>query len=952
MRFQSKKHALMSGAAVTLLTVLLSSPATAQTTEDDEVIVTGIRSSLKQSYDFKRDADQVVDAITAEDVGKFPDNNVVEALQRITGVAIDRSGGEGQFVTVRGLGPEFNAVLMNGRTIATDNPGRQFSFDVLSADIIQRAEVLKSSTPDTQSGGIGSVVNIVTARPFDRPGQHATFAISGTYDQLRENISPEITGVASWTNENNTIGLLLGGSYSDRSSQIDQALVSGFPVRAGGVTVNRPESSTGLTAADLDTIADGVRFQQNAVLSRDVQERERIALNGTFQARPSDNVQLTVDALYSKFDINSFDTQFSGFFNPPIIDPVIDANGTVTAFTRPGSEFGDRNPLIAGAVGLSQNDNVLNANNRFTDTYVIGANLEWGATEDLTINFDVSNSNAKNDQTNPFVVLGAQAVTSPRIILPEDEGIFTFDNLTGLRDASLQRLHFVNINRSAVEDDIIELRADADWNIDRGPLAAVEFGLLHTNRSKSQDVATSGSESWCAYCGYNVPFDTSILNPFALDGFLNGVTGADQIPTEFFNASFADAFRVLNDPANLNNPNRTGGTPAEQAADVARLQGLAAAGGNTEFGIYEPIARPGQSFRVDEDITSFYVNTQWEGDFGGDLPWSANVGFRLAETKSTSFGVDQPLLSVSETPGDTQLVFQFGATTPVSVENTYTNFLPSANVKLETSEDTVMRFGVSKTVTRPTLTSLGVNNTYGGRSNAPTSGGGNPNLVAFEATNYDASFEWYPDEASIVSVSAFHKSFGEFLETATLPIPRTITIPAGNQGFAVDTDISVDFQDTRSRNGEEGSITGFEAAVQKSFDNGFGAGANYTYVSSDIQRATGSGASDCDYNGLSPHTVNVNGFYEKNRIQARVAYNYRDEFLFQCFGPVSEPQTREAFGQIDLSAAYDVNDTFQVFFEGINVLSQESRDYSRFRNRILNVTDTGSRFTLGVRGSF
>lgn len=178
------------------------------------VTVTGIRGSLQQSLDIKRNSNQVVDAVSAEDVGKFPDANVAESLQRITGVAIDRSGGEGQFITVRGLGPEFNTVLLNGRTIATDNDGREFSFDVLSSDIIQRAEVFKTSTPNLQSGGIGSTVNIVTARPFDRPGTNFTVSAAGTYDTLREDTSPDLTAVGSWTNPDNSFGFLLGASYS------------------------------------------------------------------------------------------------------------------------------------------------------------------------------------------------------------------------------------------------------------------------------------------------------------------------------------------------------------------------------------------------------------------------------------------------------------------------------------------------------------------------------------------------------------------------------------------------------------------------------------------------------------------------------------------------------------------------------------------------------------------
>ena len=399
----------------------------------EEVVVTGIRGSLRQSLDVKRDATQVVDAVSAEDVGKFPDTNVAEALQRITGVAIDRNGGEGQFITVRGLGPEFNTVLLNGRTIATDNEGREFSFDVLASDIIQRAEVFKTSSADLPSGGIGATVNVVTARPLDRSGTSFTISAAGQYDDLRDDYSPEATAVASWTNEDRNIGVLLGISYSDRSSQEDSAFTNGFALRDGDDIIDAPENSVGLDATSIVPLPTG-RVQQQAVFSRDVQERERTTINGAFQFRPSDRVEITIDGLYSDFEIESLATQFSGFFSPPFINPVVDSNGTVVSFSRPSVDFNARNPLIGDTIGLSQNDNVITSNNREADVFLIGGNVQWDVTDDLTLDFDVSVSEASRDGTNPFVVIGALAPASPLIELPNERGITTITNLVGLTD--------------------------------------------------------------------------------------------------------------------------------------------------------------------------------------------------------------------------------------------------------------------------------------------------------------------------------------------------------------------------------------------------------------------------------------------------------------------------------------------------------------------------------------
>ena len=937
------------------------SAATAQDDEGDLIVVTGIRGSLQQSLDVKREADQVVDAISAEDVGKFPDTNLAEALQRITGVAIDRSGGEGQFITVRGLGPEFNVVTLNGRVLATDNPGREFSFDVLSSDILQRAEVFKTSTANLQSGGIGSLVNIVTARPLET-GTSFTASAAGLYDTLREEFSPQFSAVGSWVDPSDTFGLLVGASYSNRRAQEDSSFTNGFALRPGDLTVAAPETSSGLQASDLGALPDGARVQQQVVHRRDVQDRERLTINATGQFKPSDSFTFTLDGLYTSFDIDSFATEFSGFFSPPFIDPVLDANGTVVSFSRPGVDFQNRNPDIAASVGLSQNDNVINApNDRDAETYSIGGNADWDVTETFNAAIDVSYSRATRESVNPFVVLGALAPASPLIQLPNDDGISTITNIVGATDPTIQRLHFVNVTRQEVEDEVFQARFDGTWALDRGPLRDITVGALFSDREKVQDQfdnfsPTQGAGIFCAFCGYTVPFDTSILSEFSFDGFLNGVPGAETVPPAILTASFVDAFRVLNDPANIADPNRTGRSTISDADLLARQ----AAAGDSIFGFYEPDFNPAASFAVDETVYAAYFSTAWGGDFGGSLPWSANAGFRVALTETASSGVDQPVIEFRESVGDTQLSPIFGPATDITIENRYVNFLPSFNLKLEPTDNTVVRIAYSETVTSPTLTELGVANSFGGRSNAPTSTGGNPFLEAFESTNYDVSFEYYFGETGTISIAGFHKEFDNFIESQTLPVPGTVIIPPGNVGNPGMTDLPVDvvFQDTRDRNGETGSITGVELRFLTTLDlvapslDGFGVDLNYTYVTSEIDRQEGTPVADCDYNGLSPHTINATGFYEKGPLSARVAYNYRDEFLFQCFSNFSEPRQREAFGQVDFAASFDINDNFQVFAEGINITGSDTRDFSRFANRFLTYSDTGSRYMLGVRAKF
>ncbi len=930
------KTFLLSGIAVT---GLLAAPAMAQTapapvpsadTALDEIVVTGIRGSLQASQALKRNSSVIVDAVSAEDVGKFPDANIAESLQRITGVAIDRSGGDGQFITVRGLGPEFNNVLFNGRTLATDNAGREFSFDVLSADLIQKSEVYKSSQANLQEGGIGATVNITSPKPFDYKDTKISFSGGGIYDTLARKVSPDVHGTFSTQNADQTLGILVSVGYTNRKSQRDFVDVNGYvPFSNANPTtfINSPATATGLPATALTPSSGSVNVAQNINYNRARESRERLVGSIAVQARPTDNLLLTVDGLYSKFDVKAPRTFFAGFFGAPFINPTVNAAGTVTGFNRPGTQFLAANPLLAAAgVSLSQNDNVVTSNDRFTKTYELGFNAKWDAVENVKIEFDYGHSRATQRAMNPFVVVGALATTSPRFDLNSTAGgLPLFTNLGNVTDPAAQRLHFATVSDNSVKDTTDEFQLNGKWDSGSDFLQSISVGAYYLKRNKINTFANTGSEAFCAYCGYQVPVNTALISPYSLNNFLKGVAGADSVPKNFFTFDPYAVLAYASLPSTLATPGRTGGTPAQQAVDTARLLALAG-------GVYTPRARPDQGLNVTEKVTAGYVSAA----FGQDV-WSGNVGVRIVHTSTLSAGFQAPLTSVGRaSAGDDQLSFTFGPQSPVAVRNKYTDILPSANLKLDVSDDAVVRFAVSKTVTRPTLTSLGTNNTYGGRVNAPLSGGGNPLLKPFKSWNFDASAEYYLNKTSYVSAAVFHKQFSNFLETATLVVPLF--------GF--------NFQDTRTRNGEKGSITGVEVGGQYAFDNGFGVSGNYTYVSSNVKRAPGSAAADCGYNGLSPNTFNVSGFYEQGKIQARVSYNWRDSFLRQCQSDQGRPSNRASYGQADFSLGYSVTDNFQIYAEGNNVLGTKTRDFSVLEERFTLLQNIGSRYNFGVRAKF
>jgi len=383
----------------------------------EEIVVTGIRSSLANSARVKRDAQQIVDSISAEDVGKFPDSNIAESLQRITGVAIDRSGGEGQFITVRGLGPEFNTVLVNGRVMATDNAGREFSFDVLSSNMIQRTDVFKSNVPELQEGGIGATVNIITARPLaGRDGFHFAGSAGAIYDTLREKAGPDASATASWTNTDKTFGVVLSGSYTKRKNQDDSIGIDGWINGRPDVISVIGGAPTLITGADSRYPAAGnVNVPQSLYYQRTQESRERINLAGAVQFKPRDNLEITIDGVYSKFNVSGVVRKMDNFLAAPYYQPTFDANNTATGLGMIGGDFIAQNPqfLADNRDRLTNNglnakiDHVYNLTNRKSESYQFGGNIKWNPAEDVEVRVDASVTGAKRVSPNQYLVIGA-----------------------------------------------------------------------------------------------------------------------------------------------------------------------------------------------------------------------------------------------------------------------------------------------------------------------------------------------------------------------------------------------------------------------------------------------------------------------------------------------------------------------------------------------------------------
>lgn len=878
------------------------------------ILVSGIRSSLKASMDDKKNSNLVSDGIKAEDLGKFPDLNVAESLQRITGVAIDRSGGEGQAVTIRGFGPQFNTVLVNGRQIATDSAGRAFNFDVLAADQIVGADIYKSTNATMQEGGIGGTIGLITAKPFDYQGFKAVASVKGMYESLSEKTSPSVSALVSNTFNDDTMGVLLAVSHQKRDIQINQIATAGW---RGGQTIQNNR--------------DGILFS-NAYIPRnwdqivDNQERTRTNASIVFQYAPSDDITISLDGFVSKFEVDSVVTDLASWFEPDrvgsaTIDP---ATGTLLTFSQ---DIG----LDAQGSGNPASDFVsATRNSRDVTNDGFGLNVEWDINDSLKAEFDLSTSSAENDRAgkdrfNVVGIINNYSFDGTGSVPTVQHDGFGNGNLP---DASLSRLHYNEQGFTRTEqDEISELKADFTYRPDSDVLDNVKFGVYRQEREKNSFQISAGQ---CAFCGYGTaaPNDAINFRPFTANNFFPGLI---------------DTFYTYDGDAMVDYLASTG-NPI-----VPTLQN--------------------NRYTINEDITSLYMDFTFVYDLG-DMPLSVNVGARYAQTDIAVSAVQSFLTDIIPTTDATLFQNVFGPATDIVQGGSYANLLPSVNAKLQVTDEMIVRFSVYDSLTRPTMSQLSPATTFNEpRRQNLTASGGNPVLKPFQSANWDISFEYYYGDANLLTFAFFNKEVDNFITRLTGPETYTLNDrlnTPNNRCSVTNTALCSDdatagadelngltelYTVTRPQNGDAATVTGYEIGLTHLFDNGFGFQANATVVDSNVSLSSDSTQSFA-LEGLGD-SQNLVVFYEKDKIQARVAYNNREGFLRAIDnGFNGEPINTETFGQWDVSASYDIDETFTVFLEGINITEEELVQTGRFPNQTYSIEDNGRRFAFGVRAVF
>jgi iron complex outermembrane receptor protein len=859
-------------------------PPGAETGDNDQsILVTGIRGSIRTSITAKRDSDVIGDFLSAEDIGQFPDRNVAEALQRVPGIVINREFGEGERVSLRGTAPNLTRTLVNGHAIATADwfildqvaSTRSFNYLTLPSEIVGQLDVYKSPQADIEEGGIGGTINVHTRNPLDLDPFTVSASAEMVYSELRDSFDPQASGLVSWHNAEGTFGILVGAIYQRRDIRRDGVEVFGyrsFPVGGGQALV--------------PTLIGSALFTQ---------ERERYGGNIAIQFRPSDQLEINLTGMYSRFGADNVNRNFIAWGEQALAGGGTITNATVVNGVAVAGNIASAN---GGTTGSGMVYDTI-GRTAVAKTWFADLNVTYRPTDALTIHLQGGWTRASGDTSNENF-FEAAASGAFRYDLRGRTPEVTFTSPNPLSPAG-NRIDFARIQSVTNDDEEKYIFLDVEHEVDWGPLSALRFGFKFTDHDRGANrLATNGG----------------VLTPGLRCGGVPCVAG------DFAGGSLPGNF--------LGNIAEPGTLTNYWTVDANRLAEIY---GSQVPAILQRFVVPGNAYSINEKTYGGYAMAR----FGGD-GWRGNAGVRVVRTDQTSIGN----IIGGTSP---QFVNPFGGFTPTTADRSYTDVLPSANLSVDLSSRVVLRFAAGRTITRPDFVDI----TPGVDLNGTllTGRGGDPNLDAYRANQYDISLEWYPDRETLVALALFYKDIQSYIVNTTtteiLPgqfVPGTEPagcVPAGGGNPNL---FNCPFQINRRSNGPGGRNQGFEVQLTRPIWGGFGANVNYTY--SDAQSNNGD-----PIPGNSRHTLNLTGYYENDWLSARLSYNYRSKFFIDI--DRSAPLNQSSTESLDASLNVRITRNISLTADAINLTRASIVQYSGTPDRPRAIYDNGRQFYFGVR---
>ena len=889
----------------------------------EEVVVTGFRASLNAALEAKQAQDSSIDMIVAEDIADFPDLNLAESLQRVPGVVIARDAGEGRQISVRGLGPQFTRVRINGIEAmsangSTDASGgtnrtRSFDFNTFASELFNNITVRKTASAEIDEGSLGATVDLRTGRPFDYDG----FTIAGGaqlgYNELTEDSDPRATFLVSNTFADGKFGALLSVAYTDRKLEDD-----------GSSTV-RWQPATGLGAIDPAYTGTATNAEIHAATTfvpriprfdKYVHDQQRLGVTASLQFAPSDATTFSLDALYAKFDAKRDEI----FLEAPVfstggaqtldVNPVhaeIDANGSLVY-----GIFNDvdiRSEARHDELSTEFTQVTLEGKHTFSDSLSVRGHVGFAEANhenpvQTTLLFDAANIDGysydyRDNSRLPLITFGTTDVTNP--------ATWTLSQIRLRPQATINSYQTVAFD--------VEWAVSDSWKLKAGP----EWKNYIYKSSELRRVSETA-----------LPVAAPVSSYSTITNFGNGLSLPAGSVTSWLSPDLIAAVGALD----LNN----------RALYPLSLQ---------------PVLN--NNNEVEEDDLGAYVQGDFKYELGSHT-LRGNVGVRYVKTEMTSNGF-APIA---------------GSAFPIEATHEYSDVLPSMNLAFDITDDLLLRFGASKVMTRPNLVQIVPGATVNVSGNNRTVTIGNPALDPFRAKSYDLGVEWYFAPESLLSVAFFYKDVDSFVQTL-----RDQRVFTGNP-YGIDPALAIAACGTPAQAGcdatttlwdftiptatEGGPVKGFEVSYQQPFSflpgmwSNFGAILNYTGVQSEITYLVVPAPpapnvpvpTTDDLTGLSKRAYNATLYFDNKKFSARVSAAFRSDYLTTVPGRNSNDVegTAETMN-IDFSSSYNFNDHFTISLEALN-LTDEVQDQwvGAAANRLSYYHHQGTQYYLGGRFKF
>tara|TARA_B110000046_G_C13025071_1_gene413456 strand:+ start:2055 stop:5180 length:3126 start_codon:yes stop_codon:yes gene_type:complete len=972
-------------------TTLAAEQETAKQEKEEAVVIEVVSygASLQKGLDKKKESNGIVDVIIAEDIGKMADSNVAESLQRITGVSINREGGEGTTISVRGMGGNLNNISVNGQIInsggdaGTQNGSDAVGLNVMSANMLGSIEVIKTPSAKHEEGSLGAQVNLKTIKPLDRQKESLNASITANYNEFSEETDPAAQFNYIGQFMDNTLGLAVGLNYENRNVREDSIQTFGwgaanfnqdiagriysedasgnvYRVAADGEVFDAyGNATTGVDSADLTNTEQKAYFMRHLYSKYSTQERERKGINFTLQYQPSEEFNSYLDVTHTSLAIEDDFSMFRQNFNgggqnlPNLaadIDP--DSQSVITAVNLKGSrsmlpretqketkmsivnlgaDYVLENWRIHTSLGYSLTDESYPENARF---HIGGGGTLGGYSiaENPMVPELIWPNALTNGQSIPLYPETAEELAA--LLDAQRAGTLADITADGVNyyspNAEHANVHQVWNDDREVEDESLSAQVDFEYLLDSDNLSSVEFGFKYTNRTTDR----YHSQNKLKLTDIGIPIGDILLGedhliaPFPVDNFLDG-EGSSSGPYQGSLNQWTYTDFGATGKAVLDSYNEIHGTNFTHTSQLPYTLDL----------------RP--SYNVDQTYLAGYVQVNidtLDGDLVGDF------GVRAVRTELDTQGFGGGTVDASVCTRDDDFVMDdcVNSYRQTNGKQDYTEFLPSANFRYQWSEEVFSHASVGRVMARPStfeVAPFAIDKVNTDNPDVAKRTEGDTFLNPYTAWQYDLSLEWYFQEGSILSAGLFYKDIEDYIYSRTVLINEVMLDGSGeayegNYGDDEFADIRPinPYYSKKPVNGGSASIKGVEFNYQQTFTmlpgfwSGLGASVNYTYADSDTTYA----ATDADgeeqdvsmpFVGQSEHTVNSTIFWEKGKHSMRLSYNYRTDSLYRPTGELTDMVWNDSYGQLDFAANYQVNDMISIGFQGVNITDERPYRY-------------------------